>query len=201
MINEEKNFDVIYVSFHSVQYHKNQRNFVCKHCVLARKNTQRTGNIFLIESRDWQQRRLAGKRVQIDRGMCHITFKTTVFPRPESYSAISHGKRPSVRCSLYLLSSTGIFLESRLPLSLSLSHFSPARLPAQPNAPFTSRNILPISLSMQISIRERQYLLNRNEKGFWCSDILSAIKSRASLTSGEKDTYCRKPCTFNEKQW
>lgn len=31
---------------------------------------------------------------------------------------------------------------------------------------FTYGNILPISLSMQISIRERQYLLNRAEKGF-----------------------------------
>lgn len=54
---------------------------------------------------------------------------------------------------------------------------------------FTYGNILPISLSMQISIRERQYLLNRAEKGFWCTGILSAIERTFDFR--EKDSAPR----------
>lgn len=82
----------------------------------------------------------------------HIKFKATVFP--------SSGRIPR---------------EDPRSLSPLLSTLVSFLLPPQPNVLFYG-NILPISLSMQISIRERQYLLNRAEKGFWCTGILSAIE-------------------------
>lgn len=100
--------------------------------------------------------RVAGRRVRIDRSMRHIKFKATVFPRPVGIP------REHPRSLFALLP---VPLDSRFCATATVAAAAAAAAEAAERY-FTSGNILPISLSMQISIRERQYLLNRAEKGF-----------------------------------
>lgn len=120
---------------------------------------------------------MAGRRVRIDR-IAHVILNLRLQYSPSS------GRIPR--------EGPFLFLSLSCRSSWLLFHFWRDHRHRRQTFSFTSGNILPISLSMQISIHERQYLLTRAEKGFWCTGILSAIeraldfRARKALRIGEK---------------